>query len=126
MASVGSLPFTAESSVILYSVNHRRPRFPFFAYRPRKPLDSAGNNGLSFRYSKAVREDYNGFSLSCDRLIGGWRIMIPKVEAKGFVEGEDDSNEVEDALQATINKSKKVLALQKDLLQQVFPFLFFK
>ncbi|GMY13633.1 granule-bound starch synthase 2, chloroplastic/amyloplastic [Fagus crenata] len=125
MASVGSLPFTAESSVILHSVNHRRPRFPFFAYRPRKPLDSAGNNGFSFRYSKAVREDYGGFSLSCDRLIGGWRIMIPKVEAKGFVEGEDDSNEVEDALQATINKSKKVLALQKvlslqkDLLQQI-------
>ena len=52
--------------------------------------------------------------------------MIPKVEAKGFVEGEDESNEVEDELQATINKSKKVLALQKDLLQQVFPFLFFK
>uniref|UniRef100_A0A2N9FBR8 starch synthase n=1 Tax=Fagus sylvatica TaxID=28930 RepID=A0A2N9FBR8_FAGSY len=72
-----------------------------------------------FGTRKLCEKDYGGFSLSCDRLIGGWRIMIPKVEAKGFVEGEDDSNEVEDELQATINKSKKVIALQKDLLQQI-------
>ncbi|KAM3713839.1 hypothetical protein ACJW31_01G286800 [Castanea mollissima] len=111
MASAGLLPFTietkSESPVLLHSVNHRRPRSSFFVYRPRKPLD------------------YAGFSLSCDRLICGsgrgqqWRLTLPKVKAKGFAESEDDSNEVDDALQATIEKSKKVLAMQRDLLQQI-------
>ncbi|XP_023912722.1 granule-bound starch synthase 2, chloroplastic/amyloplastic [Quercus suber] len=111
MASAGSLPFTiemkSEGPVLLHSVNHRRPRFSFSVYRPRKPLA------------------YAGFSLSCDRLICGsgrgqqWRVTLPKVKAKGSTESEDDSNEVDDALQATIEKSKKVLAMQRDLLQQI-------
>lgn len=117
MASAGSLPFTietkSESPLLLHSVNHHRPRFSFFVYRSRKPLD------------------YAGFSLSCDRLICGsgrgqqWRITLPKVKAKGFAESEDDSNEVDDALQATIEKSKKVLAMQRDLLQQVLRLIIY-
>lgn len=112
--------------MLLHSANYRRPRFPFFAYRPRKPLDSAGNTGLSFGYSKAAGENYACLSLCCDRLIGGCsrgqqrRITRPKATAGDFAEGEDGGDEVDDALQATIEKSKKVLALQKDLLQQVF------
>jgi starch synthase len=130
MASMGSPPFTIEtksdSSMLLHSANSRRPRFLFFAYRPRKPLDSSGNTGLSFGYSKAAGENYASLSLSCDRLIGGCsrgqqrRITRPKATGGGFVEGEDGGDEVEDALEATIEKSKKVLAMQRDLLQQVF------
>ncbi|KAF5479163.1 hypothetical protein F2P56_000013 [Juglans regia] len=129
MASMVFLPFIfetkSESSVLLNSSKTRRPRFPFFSYRPREPLDSAGNTSLSFGYWKAAGEDCAVLSLSCDRPIGGFcrgqqrRITPLKAKSKGFVEGEDGGNEVEDALQATIEKSQKVLAVQKELLQQI-------
>ncbi|KAG7985368.1 hypothetical protein I3843_03G022200 [Carya illinoinensis] len=129
MASMGFLPFIfetkSESSVLLNSSKTRRPRFPFFAYRPREPLDSSGNTSLSFGYWKAAGEDCAVLSLSCDRPIGGLcrgqqrRITPLKATSKGFVEGEDGGNEVEDAVQATIEKSQKVLAMQKELLQQI-------
>ena len=96
MASIGSLSLVSEakaesSAILLHRGNgySRRPRLPFFASLPRRGLQSNPFKGLSLR---AI--------------------------AKGS-EGSESRDESEDALQATIEKSKKVLAMQRDLLQQV-------
>lgn len=136
MASIGSFPLSidakSESSVLLHTVSNRRPTFQLLPYRPRRPLGSPGNAGLSFGYSTAAGEDYASLFLSCNGLIGrcsrvlhGRRITCPKATARGFADGEDGGNDVENALQATIEKSKKVLAIQRGLLQQVLFLHFF-
>lgn len=96
MASIGSLPFIvktkAESYVLLFGKNQHRPRLPFFSNEPKKsPNFSVFREGLSLRFNPV-------------RATGG--------EGVSGVESED-------AFQATIEKSKKVLAVQRDLLQQV-------
>lgn len=124
MASSGSLPFAIDTAIetsLLHNRNYRRPNLPLFAYRPRKSLDSCGLNELTFKCSKIGNEDILGCSLCCDRVMGGRtrRIKSLKAKGKGSGEVEDGGDESEDALQATIEKSKKVLAMQRDLLQQV-------
>ncbi|XP_038695866.1 granule-bound starch synthase 2, chloroplastic/amyloplastic isoform X2 [Tripterygium wilfordii] len=113
MASLSSLPFTvetkAEISALLHGNNRHRPRFPFVAYRQRKYKEVA------------FYKDFTcGFSLCCDKLSGEhlrrhWRAQVAGPES---VDGEG-GDESEDALQISIEKSKKVLAAQKDLLQQI-------
>ncbi|KAG6656350.1 hypothetical protein I3843_04G016400 [Carya illinoinensis] len=128
MASIGPLPFTFEAkdrSVLLHSANNPWPRFSFFEYWPRKPLDSVGNTAISSGCWKAAGEDNVGLSLSCDRPVRGCsrgrqrRLLRPKATANGFMEGKDKDNEVGDTLQDTIEKSKQLLAMQKGLLQQI-------
>ncbi|KAK9272163.1 hypothetical protein L1049_002534 [Liquidambar formosana] len=128
MASIGSLSFTietrTESSVLAHSGNYRRPWFRFSAYRSRKSVECANLNDSSFGHLKAVESNIARISLCCQRVIHGckrggqWRIRHLRATSKGSVEGED-GDESEDALQATIEKSKKVLAMQRDLLQQI-------
>ncbi|KAM3286550.1 granule-bound starch synthase 2, chloroplastic/amyloplastic [Capsicum chacoense] len=81
-----------ENSILLRTGNQFHPKLPFLAFRPRKLSLSHG----------FTREQM-------------WRIK--KVKATGESSGEDE--ESDDALKATIEKSKKVLAMQKDLLQQI-------
>ncbi|KAA8530375.1 hypothetical protein F0562_005084 [Nyssa sinensis] len=128
MASIGSLPFVIDTvmdnSILLYCGNFRRPVLPFFAYRPRKSFDSGGLNDPTFGYSKVVGEDNARFSLCCNRLIsgcnGGQLSRIKHLRATGKDSGDvEDGDESEDALHATIEKSKKVLAMQRDLLQKI-------
>lgn len=66
------------------------------------------SGSLSFRYRSFV-------------LRHRWKCM-KRVEATGPDSSEAESgDESEDALQATIDKSKKVLDMQRNLLQQVDP-----
>lgn len=120
MASIGSsLPFIletkTESSVLLHINSYHRLRLSFFMYRPRMSADSTGFTGSASGYSVLGL---------CSGLIGGcsrrrlWRKKPSRLMALGSEEGSDES---EDTLQATIEKSKKVLAMQTKLLQQVLP-----
>lgn len=120
MASIKSLPFVietkTESSVLLHSENSRRLRFPFFTNRRRRSVEVSLINCSASGYSQAV-ELCSGQISSCTK--GQlWRVKPVRAIRKVSVEGEDN-DESEDALQATIEKSKKVLAMQRDLLQQV-------
>ncbi|KAK4346600.1 hypothetical protein RND71_032939 [Anisodus tanguticus] len=84
-----------KNSILLHSGNQFHPKLPIFAIRLKK-LSVA--NGYS-------REQM-------------WRIK--RVKATGKISGEGASaDESDEALQATIEKSKKVLAMQQDLLQQI-------
>ncbi|XAR51724.1 Starch synthase [Bertholletia excelsa] len=123
MASIGS--FTLESSVLLHSRNHGRPRSPFFgSYRAKSFLDSAVLHDSILGHAKIEGRDVTGVFLQCGRLMGGCRVRrvrnIRPLMATRITDGAgEDGDEPEDALQATIEKSKKVLAMQKELLQQI-------
>ncbi|XP_050228036.1 granule-bound starch synthase 2, chloroplastic/amyloplastic [Mercurialis annua] len=98
MASLGSLPFIVEtktdSSLLFSRKNQQRsPKLRSIAYRPKK-IHNFGVciDGVSLRFK-------------CVRASGG----------EDSVSGDGS----EDKIQATIEKSKKVLAMQKDLLQQI-------
>ncbi|KAE9466570.1 hypothetical protein C3L33_01513, partial [Rhododendron williamsianum] len=101
MASMGS-PAT-ERSVLLYSRSHGPPRVPVFGS------------------AKVVGGDF-GLMRGC-RVTRPQRIKILRATGKGSGEGEEDGEQPgeqpEDAFQATIEKSKKVLEMQRDLLQQI-------
>ncbi|KAG8384693.1 hypothetical protein BUALT_Bualt04G0144500 [Buddleja alternifolia] len=96
MASMGSFPTGVDSSVLLRNANHNRPMIPVFGYSPRKLSLCCG----------------------CSAKRGKWRAKHVKATREGAGAGES-GDESEDALQATIEKSKKVLALQRDLLNQI-------
>ncbi|XVE68152.1 hypothetical protein DITRI_Ditri09bG0046100 [Diplodiscus trichospermus] len=101
MVSIGcSSPFIVERS------GESRPLFTFSTFRPRKIKNLAVLNGSIC----GVSLFYNKGQL--------WRFKPGRVA--GTVDGiggtGDDS---EDTLQATIEKSKKVLAMQRDLLQRI-------
>ncbi|EEF30534.1 granule-bound starch synthase 2, chloroplastic/amyloplastic [Ricinus communis] len=97
MASLGSLPFIVEpkteSSILFHGKSQQRSsKFPSFAYRP------------NISYSFAISND-------------GFPLRLKSVRATGKDGVNSDGSE--DAIQTTIEKSKKVLAMQKDLLQQI-------
>ncbi|XP_065856184.1 granule-bound starch synthase 2, chloroplastic/amyloplastic [Euphorbia lathyris] len=97
MASLGSFPFLvetkADTSLLLFGKRQQHSRLPFLAFTSKKHRNFALLNGdsSSSRF-EPVRATTN--------------------------EGVSD-DESDDALQATIEKSKKVLAMQRDLLQQI-------
>ncbi|KAH6791163.1 starch synthase 2 [Perilla frutescens var. frutescens] len=113
MASMGSFPAGVDSSVLVRSANRHRPSISILAYRPRKVGGIADGHLAIDRLSRV--------SL-CNGCGGGrrrWKTRgIKAAAAAGSSPGKAD-DEVEDTLQATIEKSKKVLAIQKDLLQQI-------
>ncbi|KAK4367545.1 hypothetical protein RND71_011337 [Anisodus tanguticus] len=84
-----------ENSILLHSGNQFHPKLPIFAIRLKK-LSVA--NGSS-------REQM-------------WRIK--RIKATGKSSGEDASaDDSDEALHDTIEKSKRVLAMQQDLLQKI-------
>lgn len=116
MASLNSFPFTIETRCLLHNSNGFQPQ-------RRKTLCYGGF--LKFM----DHNDNGGFvhgrsSLWCVKSLSGcrrgdlWRVYSLKAVSNDSGDGED-SNENEDALQATIDKSNKVLAMQKELLQQI-------
>ncbi|CAO2820293.1 unnamed protein product [Amaranthus hypochondriacus] len=114
MASLNSLPFTIETRCSLHTSNGSNP----LLNQRRKPLDSGGF--LKFM-------DHNGNTLSslcCVKLVSGsrridsWRYISLKATENDSSESEVN-REAEDAIQATIDKSSKVLAMQKELLKQI-------
>lgn len=118
MASIGSLPFIletkTESSVLFHIKSYHRSSFSFFMFRPRMSLEYSDLNVSGSGHSVVGL---------CNGLVGGsrrqlWRNKPMIVKVMGPVEGEA-GDESEDKLQATIEKSKKVLAMQRNLLHQV-------
>lgn len=113
MASVGCVSFVTERAASIWSGRDRRPRFSFPVYRLRMSPGCAISKDSIFGYS---REDCVRFSLCSRRQVLGSRGV--RARGEGSVEGED-GDRLEDAFDATIEKSKKVLAMQRDLLQQI-------
>ncbi|CAL5370667.1 unnamed protein product [Camellia sinensis] len=105
MASIGSL--TMETPVLLHSGNHGRLRLPFFAFRLRSSICYAGLSESTF-----------GCAINGCRVTRPQRIKGLRATSEGSGEGEE-RDEPEDAFQATIEKSKKVLAMQREVLQQI-------
>ena len=116
MASMGFLPM--EGSVLRHGGNCARPRSCFSVYRQRNVFDFVGLNYLTNEHAK----------IGCMKLTRGCgnarhrRIKRVKATDNGSGEGED-VDEPENALEATLEKSKKVLAKQRELLKQVIFFI---
>lgn len=89
MASMGSLPFVVDKGCSIL-VCHRKNSLPFLSLSANKSFCFGGCNGF----------------LKCSKI---------KATGKEFGEVGEDG----DAIQAAINKSQKLLAVQKDLIQQV-------
>ncbi|OMO79297.1 Glycosyl transferase, family 1 [Corchorus capsularis] len=103
MASIGS---SSSPPFIIEKKGESRRVFSFSTFRPIK------NRSVGFLNGSTC-----GVSLFSDkRQLWRFKPMIVAASADGVGGGGDDS---EDTLQATIEKSKKVLAMQRDLLQQI-------
>lgn len=121
MASMGSFPAGVDSSILLHSANHQRPMIPGPAYRSRKYVVVGGIADCNSVGVSSTLDLFSRVSL-CSGCGGGrrrWKTSRVKATAEetGGETGGDDSDE---ALQATIEKSKKVIQTQRELLQQVF------
>ncbi|KAG4128322.1 hypothetical protein ERO13_D09G014100v2 [Gossypium hirsutum] len=101
MASIGN----SCSSPFIIERNGESKAFVFSTFRSRK-MKTLGvvNGGVSLFYNK-------GKQLS--------RFKPLRVASTGDAVGLGDGDDSENSLQATIEKSKKVLAMQRDLLQQI-------
>ncbi|XP_061355119.1 granule-bound starch synthase 2, chloroplastic/amyloplastic [Gastrolobium bilobum] len=112
MASMGSLPFLMETNAdnTLLLLHTRSFKFsPKFSTVSASLFEHSGTRGLDRgRLNHRCRK-----GLLC--LWGNKRI---RAIGKSFGKSED-KDESEEMLQATIEKSKKVLALQRELLQQI-------
>lgn len=118
MASMGCVNFMSRGTVSVRSGRDLRPRFSFQAYRPSISLGCAGSEDPGFGSS---REDCVRFSLRSRRQ--GLRSWGLKAMGEGSEEGEE-SDKIENAFDATIEESKKVLDMQRNLLQQVIFVIF--
>lgn len=129
MASLASLQFLlelkAESSLLLYCTNRRQPRLGSFSNRPRKSLVLPHLRGLACGCSglRAVEDGLLNCSFCYGRMLGLYdrgQFLSVRAAGRGSAEGDDGENvEIEDKLQATIEKSKRILEMQRDLLNQI-------
>ncbi|XP_010693244.2 granule-bound starch synthase 2, chloroplastic/amyloplastic [Beta vulgaris subsp. vulgaris] len=117
MASLNSFPFTIEKRCFLHNSHGSQT----LGCQRRKPLDGGG-----FLKFMDHNDNYiHGISsLCCVKSVSGCRRRdlrrINLLKAISDDSGEaEDNKETEDAIQATIEKSNKVLAMQKELLQQI-------
>ncbi|GMH26982.1 hypothetical protein Nepgr_028825 [Nepenthes gracilis] len=129
MASLSSFPFTigksSKNSSVFQRPNYHGPRSHFLANRLSKPMGC-----VSFRDSmpgdfKGLMHDNHGrLFLYNERLVSrcircsSWSITRLRAKGEDYTEAEEGT-ESEDALEATIEKSKKVLAKQRELLRQI-------
>ncbi|XP_027359278.1 granule-bound starch synthase 2, chloroplastic/amyloplastic-like isoform X2 [Abrus precatorius] len=109
MASMSSLPFLVETnadSTVMLLLHSRNPKFsPKFG----------SLNASSFAKGLGRGRVNHSCSRGLPCLVGN-----KQIRALGKSSGtSEDKDESEDVLQATIEKSKKVLALQRELLQQI-------
>lgn len=122
MASMGSFPAGVDSSMLVRTANRHRPLSSILAYRPIKVGGIADCNSPGFSSNLAV-DLFSRVSL-CNGCGGRRRRGKSQVKAAAAgTEGVEADDEV-DTLQVTIEKSKKVLAIQRDLLQQVLVSLY--
>lgn len=108
MASLGSLPFTieakTESSMFVLSKNYNR------SFCSLKPQNQKPAEGLALLGDKMIVRS------------GKWPKPMQARAAISDSSGQR-SDDPDEAIQATIEKSKKVLAMQQQLLEQVFCLL---
>ncbi|KAK4279382.1 hypothetical protein QN277_011172 [Acacia crassicarpa] len=119
--SIASFPFLVETNAeasILLPIKIKRPlRFPLFVYRPGKCAEISNLNASSFGHSDSTSLNYGGLLNGRRR---GWLWRTNDLRAIGKSTGiSQDDDDAEDVLQSTIEKSKKVLAMQRDLLQRI-------
>ncbi|KAL2335505.1 hypothetical protein Fmac_016718 [Flemingia macrophylla] len=111
MASMGSSPFlveaNADSTLMMMMMSHgRNLKFsPKFGTVSASSLRGWGRGGVNHRCSRGSLCSVKNKHI---RALG-----------KSFGTSEENKDESEEVLQATIEKSKKVLALQRELLQQI-------
>nr|GMD01104.1 granule-bound starch synthase 2, chloroplastic/amyloplastic [Ipomoea batatas] len=99
-----------ESSVI-------RSTLPLFTPRPRKsPISGASSPDSLVVFPRILNEAVARVSLGHAR---SRHQMGSIMRVRAADKGDADSEESENALESTIEKSKKVLTMQKDLLQQI-------
>ncbi|XP_031094614.1 granule-bound starch synthase 2, chloroplastic/amyloplastic-like [Ipomoea triloba] len=99
-----------ESSVI-------RSALPLFTPRPRKsPISGASSPDSLVVFPRILNEAVARVSLGHGR---SRHQMGSIMRVRAADKGDADSEESENALETTIEKSKKVLTMQKDLLQQI-------
>lgn len=129
MASLASLQFLiepkAESSLLHYCTNRRQPRLGSFGSRPRRSPVPLRLRGLACGCSgsRAAEDGSLKCSFCCGGMLGMYdrgQFLSVRAAGRGPAEGDDvDNVETEDKFQATIEKSKRVLAMQRDLMNQV-------
>ncbi|CAA0828415.1 Starch synthase 2- chloroplastic/amyloplastic [Striga hermonthica] len=123
MASMGSFPSGVDTSSFLHGAGHHHLRvIPLLAYGPRKKCAEvrgfvADCNLAGVSRNLAVDSTVR-LSRCGRRRPRTTHFVKAAAEGGGGSDAEEDESK-EDALQATIEKSKKVLAIQKDLLQQI-------
>lgn len=120
-SSVGSFPFVVEpsanTSMLLQTKINRPLKFPLFVYRPGKSAEFSNSSASGFGRSESARLNYG-------RLVNGrsrgllWRTKDVRAIGKSTGTSQDDGG-TDEVLLSTIEKSKKVLAMQRDLLQRI-------
>ncbi|XP_074268643.1 granule-bound starch synthase 2, chloroplastic/amyloplastic isoform X2 [Silene latifolia] len=122
MASLNSCHFTIETKMESLVLNCNSFGSQSLAYQRKNPVNFGGFLKILDQNSRKChkRLSFCGPRPMNGYLKGGglFRIDCVKANASDSNEG-GDGNETEDAIQATLEKSKKVLAMQKELLQQV-------
>lgn len=128
MASLNSFPFTLDTRIESRFLLHSSSGSQFLECQQRKPLDSGGfldsKTGIVKLTQHITNSNHGGPSFRTVRSVTGyrrgglWRGKYVRAKGDDSIDGED-SQESEDAIQATIEKSKKVLAMQRELLQQI-------
>lgn len=113
-SSTGSFPFVIHAALDSSFLPYSRPKLPLLAYRRRKSTSDS-----KFVSCRLLDEGISRLSSCCgSTMTRKWTLQ--RLSAAGRGSGEVQSGEEsDDALQATIEKSKRVLALQKDLLNQI-------
>ncbi|KAL0450543.1 UNVERIFIED_CONTAM: Granule-bound starch synthase 2, chloroplastic/amyloplastic [Sesamum latifolium] len=118
MASTGSFSTGVDGSALLNIANRRRHVIPILAFRPRKHVEVGGISDCNSR--DLTVNLFSRLSQCCGRNGGRRRWTTQLVEATGEAAEGGESGDESDSLQATIDKSmSQVLAMQKDLLQQI-------
>ncbi|XP_011098635.1 granule-bound starch synthase 2, chloroplastic/amyloplastic isoform X3 [Sesamum indicum] len=122
MASTGSFPTGVDGSALLNIANRRQHVIPILAFRPRKHVEVGGISDCnSAGFSRDLTLNLcSRLSQCCGRNGRRRRWTTQLVEATGEAAEGGESGDESDSLQATIDKSmSQVLAMQKDLLQQI-------
>ncbi|XP_024025240.1 starch synthase 2, chloroplastic/amyloplastic [Morus notabilis] len=113
----GSLPFISETkSEKSLLLRNKTSRFPFFRNLQRNSLKYTCLNSTSSSSSSSPSSSSSSSS-SVVRLRKNSKAV--RAIGKGLEEADNDEESSEETLQANIEKSKKVLAVQRDLLQQI-------
>ncbi|KAK9107571.1 hypothetical protein Syun_023582 [Stephania yunnanensis] len=118
MASIGSVPTIAKSKIeLLPRASPLQLRPTLVGFQGRKPSNCV-LDGSKLRFSVALcGEPIWGVSPNSVQ----WRVswMQHWRSRCRAVKGEDDGDQADDALEATMQKSKKVLEMQENLLQRI-------